>query len=75
MEGAGLDRQMLATIIVMVAVIIGIANFFAQFVVLGYKSDPVITGAFMTIAGLVAGVRSGKDRSEKDKSGKNKEKK
>lgn len=54
-----MDKGVLANVIIIAAVIIGISNFFAQFVIPGYKSDPVITGAFMTIAGLVAGVKGG----------------
>jgi hypothetical protein len=57
-----LDKDVLAAIIIITAVLIGLTNFFAQFVIQGFNSDPVITGAFMTIAGLVAGVKSGKDK-------------
>lgn len=64
--GTELDKGVLATIIVVAAVAIGLTNFFAQFVIIGFKADPVITGAFMTIAGLVAGVKSGgKDKDKK----------
>ena len=54
-----MDKGVLATVIIIAAVLIGLTNFFAQFIIEGFKSDPVVTGAFMTIAGLVAGVKGG----------------
>lgn len=61
----GLDRGVLAAIIVIVAALIGATNFFAQFIVIDFKSDPIITTTFMAIAGLAAGVKAGKEKDKK----------
>lgn len=68
--------MILTTVIIIAAVLIGLTNFFAQFIIVGYKSDPVITGAFMTIAGLVAGIKgSNGDKKEEGENTKGKNKK
>jgi hypothetical protein len=53
------DKDLLATIIILVSLVITVVDFFAPFVVTNYHSSPVITGAFMTIAGIVAGFKWG----------------
>jgi uncharacterized membrane protein len=53
-------RQGLLSDIVLVALIImGLTNFFAQFVFEGFKPDPLITVAFLGIAGTLVGVKYG----------------
>lgn len=57
-----MDKDLLATIIIVVSMIIAIVDFFAPFFVEGYKSNPIITGAFMSIAGVIAGFKWGKKK-------------
>lgn len=64
-------RGLMANIMLGVVIGMGLVNFSAQFFIEGYQPDPVITAAFLTIAGLILGVKgigqNNAENSEQDK--------
>jgi len=66
------DRRLLIDVLLVVVIVIGIANFFVPLLVHGFVSDPIVTGTFMGIAGVLL---TGKGVFEKFSQGDKKDKK
>lgn len=62
-----MNRGVVADILVFILMVIGIVNFFAQFVVPGYESRTEITMGLFGIAGVILGAKGIGQRSGKDK--------
>lgn len=52
-----MDRNVIINVLLIVIIIIGLGNFIAQFVFPSYTPDPLITGTFMGLAGIILGAR------------------
>ena len=50
---------MLSDLLLIALILMGLSNFFAQFVIEGFRPDPLITVAFLGVAGAVVGVKYG----------------
>lgn len=61
-----MKSSLLIDILLVVVIIMGLSNFAAQFVIPEYKPDPVITGAFMGLAGIILGVKGKGEKSDKE---------
>jgi hypothetical protein len=51
------SRRLLLNLILVVTLIMGSSNFFAQFIIENFKPDPAITVTFMGLAGVIIGAR------------------
>lgn len=56
-----MKRNSIINALLVVTIGIGIGNFAAQFIVTNYKPDPIITTAFMGLAGVLAVSKDKKD--------------
>lgn len=62
-----MNRNIVADVLVVVLMLIGVVNFFAQFVVDGYESKVEITMGLFGIAGVILGAKGIGQRNGKDK--------
>lgn len=62
-----MNRGVVADVLVTVLMVIGVVNFFAQFVIHGYDSRIEITMGLFGIAGVILGAKGIGQRNGKDK--------
>lgn len=55
-------KKSIINALLVVTIGIGLGNFSAQFIIANYKPDPIITGAFMGLAGVILAI--GKDKND-----------
>lgn len=62
-----MSRNIIADVLVVVLMLIGTVNFFAQFAIAGFESKTEITMGLFGIAGIILGAKGIGQRNGKDK--------